>query len=198
MQDPPRSISDDLPKAPGMKIIRASEESAWRDGYRFLAEAEKVYKTERAKGYAEGLAQAEQDASNLVLETAAKIDRYMASLEKQIAQLSFNIVRRVLADFDDAELVARAACNALGDFRDAKAVRIKVHPSAEARLRLMLMGDARSGADRSPAVTIETDAELDEERCILSTEFAIIEATIDSQLAAIARAMGLEHVKAAG
>ena len=147
--------------------------------------------------HAEGLAAATQDASALVLETTARVDRYMASLEKRIASLSFDIVRRVLADFDDAELVARAASNALADFRDAKAVKIKVHPSAEGQLRQRLAEDARSGTAEAIAVTIETDHELDERSCILSTEFAIIEATIDSQLAAIAQAMGL-HAKVAG
>jgi type III secretion protein L len=196
MQNHGRGFAEDLPKAPGVKIIRAQEESAWRDGYRFLDEARKAYEAERTRGYAEGMAAASREASKLVVDTTAKVDRYIASLEKQIARLSFDIVRRILSEFDDAELVARAARNALADFREAKAIRIRVHPSAEAEMRRML---AQHGLDRTGepvAFTLETDDELGARACILSTDFVIIEATVDSQLAAIAQAMGLDLAKA--
>jgi type III secretion protein L len=197
MQSYNRGLADELPKAPGVKIIRAEEESAWRDGYRFLSEARKAYEAERARGFAEGMAAASREAGKLMVETTAKVDRYVASLEKQIARLSFDIVRRILSEFDDAELVARAARNAIADFRDAKTIRIKIHPSAETQVRRMLADHALDHPGQPVTFTVETDEELDERACILSTEFAIVEATVESQLAAIAQAMGLEPMKAA-
>lgn len=197
MQSTKPGFIEDLPKAPGVKIIRAEEVSAWRDGYRFLSEASKAFEAERARGFSEGMAAASRDAGKLVLETAGKVDRYLGSLEKQIAALSFDIVRRVLGEFDDAELVARSARNALADFRDAKAVRIKIHPSAETAVRRMLAERAERRQDPSTSFVVQTDDELAERACILSTEFAIIDATLDSQLAAIAQAMGLDPAKAA-
>jgi type III secretion protein L len=185
---------DDLPKAPGVKIVRAAEESAWRDGFRFLAEVRTLQAAERAKAYGEGKAAGSLEASKLVAETSAKVQRYMTSLEKQVAQLAFDIVRRILSEFDDRELVARATRNALADFREAKSVTIKVHPAVETHLRRAiadLVGD--DGFD----VSIETDTEIGERSCVLSTEFAVVEATIDTQLAAIAQAMGLTTPKAA-
>jgi type III secretion protein L len=194
MQSTKPGFIEDLPKAPGVKIIRAEEISAWRDGYRFLSEAGKAFEAERARGFSEGMAAASRDAGKLVLETAGKVDRYLGSLEKQIAALSFDIVRRVLGEFDDAELVARSARNALADFRDANAVRIKIHPSAETAVRRML---AERRQDPGISFVVQTDDELAERACILSTEFAIIDATLDSQLAAIVQAMGLDPAKAA-
>jgi type III secretion protein L len=194
MQSTKPGFIEDLPKAPGVKIIRAEEISAWRDGYRFLSEASKAFEAERARGFSEGMEAASRDAGKLVLETAGKVDRYLGSLEKQIAALSFDIVRRVLGEFDDAELVARSARNALADFRDASAVRIKIHPSAETAVRRML---AERRQDPGISFVVQTDDDLAERACILSTEFAIIDATLDSQLAAIAQAMGLDPAKAA-
>ncbi len=191
MQDHPALSAKDLPRAPGAKIIRAGEENAWRDAYKLLAEAKSIYAAERERGYADGMAAARQDASRLVGETAAKVDRYMLSLDKEVAKLAFDIVRRILNEFDNAELVARAARNALADFREAKAVRVKVHPSAEAHVRHTLTAYQSEEGLNGPMVTVETDSEIARESCILSTEFAIIEATIDAQLAAIAEAMGL-------
>lgn len=183
-----------FPKAPGVKIIPAAEESAWRDGFSFLSEVRTHQAAERAKGYADGRAAANQEASRLIVETSAKVQKYLASLDKQVGQLAFDIVRRILSEFDDAELVARAARNALVDFREAKAVTIKIHPSAEPQLRRAL-ADFDGGEDF--IMSIETDADMGERICVLSTEFAVVEATIETQLAAIAQAMGLPATKAA-
>ncbi len=193
MDEPTTTSAEMLPKAPAIKIIRAGEDSVWRDAYRFLAEAKQIYASEREKGYADGMAASSQEASQLVHQTAMQVDRYLASLEKDVAKLAFDIVKRVLNEFDDAELVARAARNALTDFRDAKLVRIKIHPSAEASLKKVLSERGGDDAQSSPRIVIETDEDLNKDSCILSTDFAIVEATVDAQLAAIAEAMGLSR-----
>lgn len=196
MQQDPAAL-DDLPKAPGVKIIRAAEESAWRDGFRFLAEVRTLQAAERAKAYVEGKAAGSLEASKLVAETSAKVQRYMTSLEKQVAQLAFEIVRRILSEFDDRELVARATRNALADFRDAKSVTIKVHPTVETHVRRAIADLVGAAGGDGFDVSVETDTEMGERICVLSTEFAVVEATIDTQLAAIAQAMGLTASKAA-
>jgi type III secretion protein L len=188
MQDN-QSQAPDLPKAPTAKIIRAAEETAWRNGFTFLAEAQRLQAAERALGFAEGRSAGAKDASVLVVETAAKVDRYLASLDGELAGLAFEIIRRVLQDFDDAELVARAARTALAELREAKAVLVQVHPSAEAAARRAL-ADHLSGAETSPPlIAIEADPGLDPRGCVLSTEFAVIDASVEAQLAAIAEAM---------
>ena len=188
---------DDLPKAPGVKIIRAADESAWREGFRFLAEVRTLQAAERAKANAEGKAAGDLEAGKLVAETSAKVQKYLASVDKQVAQFAFDIVRRIFSEFDDRELVARAARNALADFREAKAVTVKVHPSVENHLRRAIADFTGSGGEEGFAVSIETDTEIGERICVLSTEFAVVEATVETQLAAIAQAMGLTPAKAA-
>lgn len=197
MQDKAAAASRDLPKAPGVKIIRAAEEGAWRDGFRFLAEVRTLQVEEREAAYAEGIAAGRLEASKLVTQTTAKVQKYMASLDKQVAQLAFDIVRRILSEFDDRELVARAARNALADFRDTKSVTIKVHPSVEHHVRRAIADLAGGVGDERFAVSVEADPEIGESVCVLSTEFAVVEATIETQLAAIAQAMGLAPAKAA-
>lgn len=197
MQDQQPSAPKELPNAPGVKIIRAGEESVWRDGYRFLAEAKDIYAAERDRGYAEGMLAAKSDAAKLVAETSGKVDRYLASLEGEVARLAFDIVRRVLSEFDNAELVAKAARNALADFREAKSVRIRVHPSAESHVRAAIETYAGENGHGAPSVVIEADEEIGETACVLSTEFAVVDATIEAQLTAMAAAMGLGKAKPA-
>lgn len=194
-QDTPPS-RDDLPNAPGGKIIRAAQEGAWRDGFAFLAEVRALQAAERAKAFAEGKEAGSLEASKLIAETSSKVQKYLASMDKQVAQLAFDIVKRVLREFDDRELVARATRNALADFRGTKAVTIKLHPSVEAHVQRAIAGLIAAGGEDSFDVTIETDPEMGVRNCVLTSEFAVVEATIDTQLAAIAQAMGLPAPKA--
>lgn len=161
-----------------------------------LIEAEKVYASERKRGYSDGMEAAALQTAKLVSETSQKVDRYLASLDKEVANLALSIVRNVLNEFDDDELVAKAASKAISDMRTAKAVYIKIHPSAEMRVRDDLTSIVNSAHEPMPVVTIETDDQLDTQSCILSTEFAVVEATIETQLAAIAEAIGLPESKA--
>ena len=181
-----------LPKSPGSKIIPAAQEQAWRDGFHYLAEVRRIHAAERAKGYAEGKAAAAKDAAVLLLETKGKVDRYFASVEGELVGLAFDIVSRVLGEFDDAELVSRAARTALTEFREEKAVTIRVHPSAEAHLRTAL-SDLLVDDDSSPILTVEADPRLEPRGCVLSTDIAVVDASIDTQLAAIAEAMNRRH-----
>jgi type III secretion protein L len=180
-----------LPKAPGAKIIRAGQENAWIDGFELLKTARKAHEAERTRGYTEGLEAGKQEAAKLLMATSQKVDRYLGSIEGEISSLALSIVRNVLREFDQEELVARAAANALAELRATKTVRIKVHPAAEARVRDYLAQAALFSDEQQPTVTIEADSQLNPESCILSTDAAVIEATIETQLAAIAEAMGL-------
>lgn len=112
-----------LPR-PRARILRAEEVRAWQDGHAFVetakAEARKLsdaakraYAAEYAQGYKDGKAQGEVDATRLVAGTSAKVDRYLAGLEAEVAGLALDVVRRVLGEFDVGTLVARAAMQAL-------------------------------------------------------------------------------------
>lgn len=178
-----------LPKAPGVKIIRKADEAAWRDGYRLLAEAKQIYESERARGYTEGRDAGVAEATRLVVETAAKVEQYMSSLDEQVAHLAMDIVRRVLGEFNQTELVARAAANALADFKREKALKITVHPNAEQHVLQVLS----MGGEREVTIQVETDPAVDEKTCLIASEFSVVEATVETQLAAISKALGLSE-----
>lgn len=183
-----------LPTGPGARILRAADADAWQDGYRFLAAArdtaasveENVRSARDAgyeKGFAEGYAAGSVEATELVLRTTLSIDRYVAGLEKEIGNLAMNIVHRVLGKFDTGDLVARAAAQAATEFRDAKAVKIAVHPASVDRVKAALAALPKAGR---PAATVEGDPGLAEQACLLVSDFAVVNASIESQLRALA------------
>jgi type III secretion protein L len=173
---------DDLPRGPGVRIVRAAQAGLWEDGHRFLAaareasermqrEAHEDREASRALGYAEGRAAGAAEASRLVIETTAQVDRYLAGFERDLATLVIHVVRRVLGELDTGELVARAAASAIE------------------RVRAML--SQPGGESAAAPMTIVGDPALPPTACILASEFSIVDASIDTQIAAVAQALGI-------
>ncbi|MCG7503611.1 type III secretion system stator protein SctL [Mesorhizobium retamae] len=187
-----------LPR-PRARILRADEVKAWQEGHAFLgqakAEAQKLndaakraYAVEYAQGYKDGKAQGEIEAARLIADTSARVDRYLAGLEGEVAGLALDVVRRVLGQFDVGTLVASAARQAISEVRRAKYLKFRVHPQNISRLRDEL-NLALQDSDLGMSVEIDADDTLALEACILSTDMAVIDAGIEAQLVAITAAI---------
>jgi type III secretion protein L len=184
--------------APTGSVLNARDVKAWQNAFEFLNEAEKqiadqkkqaeeaassLYAAERARGYEDGKA----EATSLITETALKVDRYLQSIETQVAQLAMNVVHRVLGNFDTRDLVAAAAGQAITDLRREKRLTVTVHPDVVDSVSKEF---ARLGLTGRIEVTIEGNPSLDPTACIIASDLAVIDASIKTQLAAIATALG--------
>lgn len=190
----------DRPKRPTGRILRAAEAKAWQDGYGFLEAAQqdaerlreagrRAYAAEYAQGYEDGLAKGKQEAAHLVTETTAKLDRYFQGVENQVTDLVLEVTRRMLGSFDLDELVAKIARQAVSEVRQAKYLRLTVHPDAHDRVRKELEALLRERQFGFPIETT-TDPALARDACIVASEAAVIDASVATQLDAIAAALG--------
>jgi type III secretion protein L len=201
----PNQISlDDLPAGPGSRIVRAAQVEAWRDGFRFLSavreaagkveeNARRTYAAAYAKGYKEGRAAGAIEASRLVRDTTLGVDRYLAKLESQIGALALSIVRRVLGEFDNPDLVARVAAQAVAEFRQDNAIKVSVHPTAADRVSSALAALTQSNGAN---VTVEADPALDQGACIVASDFAVVDASIETQMQAFAASLRCDELDA--
>lgn len=179
-------------------VLSAKDVKAWQNAFDFLNEAEKqiaeqkkqaeetasgLYASERARGYEEGKA----EATSLIAETTLKVDRYLQSIEPQVAKLAMSVVHRVLGNFDTRDLVAAAAGQAVADLRREKRLTVTVHPDAVDSVSREF---ARLGVSTGMEVTIEGNPTLDPTACIIASDLAVIDASIKTQLTAIATAIG--------
>jgi type III secretion protein L len=189
------------PSAGGAKtgsVLSAKDVRAWQNAFDFLNEAEKqiaeqkkqaeeaasgLYASERARGYEEGKA----EATSLIAETTLKVDRYLQSIEPQVAKLAMSVVHRVLGNFDTRDLVAAAAGQAIADLRREKRLTVTVHPDV---VESVSREFARLGVSARMEVTIEGNPTLDPTACIIASELAVIDASLKTQLTAIATAIG--------
>jgi len=181
-------------------VLNARDVKAWADAFEFVNEAEKhiaeekkqaeeaasrLYETERARGYEDGKA----EATRLVTETTLKVDRYLKSIEPQVAQLAMSVIHRVLGNFDTRDLVAAAAGQAVTDLRREKKLTVTVHPDSVDGVSKEL---ARIGLSGRIEVTVEGNPTLDRSACIIASDLAVVDAGIQTQLAAIAAAIGAD------
>ncbi|MER8402085.1 type III secretion system stator protein SctL [Mesorhizobium sp. M0306] len=188
-----------LVRRPYARILRAAEVRAVQDGHAFLDEARRdaqqlrdaarrAYAAEYALGYDDGKAQGDAEATRLVSETAVKVDRYFSGLESEVVGLAVDIVRRILGEFDVGALVAKAARQAVTEIRRARYLKVRVHPASIERVRNELDAVLRE-SDLGMTVEIDADDALAPDACIVSTDFAVVDASIDAQLKAIAAAI---------
>lgn len=198
MTDGSRS-SGVLPKNPGRAILRGDEAEAWQNGFRFLAEAQRAagevvaaaqttYRQEHERGYADGFEQGVEEATQLVVETSTKVDAYLASIEREVIELSLGIVRQVLGSGDRSEAVAQAARNALTAFRREKFVKVSVHPDVVDDVRERLTAEAAS-AGLPLSLTVTAEPALEPYGCVVASEFAVIDAGLEMQIRVIGDAL---------
>ena len=179
-------------------VLNARDVKAWQDAFEFLNHAEKqiaeektqaeetasrLYESERVRGYEDGKA----EATKLITETTLKVDRFLQSIEPQVAQLAMSVVHRVLGNFDTRDLVAAAAGQAVADLRREKRLTVTVHPDAVDSVSREF---ARLGVSAGMEVRIEGNPTLDPTACIIASDLAVIDASIKTQLTAIATAIG--------
>jgi type III secretion protein L len=185
-----------LPSAPGLKILRAPQAAAWRDGFRFLeaarAEAAAIvaaartrYDEQHRRGFEEGRREGAVRGTELAAEMSAGVDRYIRSVENEVVELALTVVRQAIGEMDASEVVGRAAAHALQSFREERALRITVHPEREEGVRAYL---ATLGDDASlPALTVDVDPDMAVDGCTVSSPVGSVDASVDAQLEAIAK-----------
>ncbi|SDL86101.1 type III secretion protein L [Modicisalibacter muralis] len=194
---------NEMPTRPGKVILRGEEAAAWVDGYAFLerarqrageqdAETRRAVAAARAEGFEAGRREGEAQAAELLTRTTDRVERYLGGLDQSLAELSLQIVRRVLGEFDDAELISRCVHQALREYRHDMAVTVRVAPERVARVEALLAADE---SERS-LCRVEGDAQLGAGQCLLVSPVAVVDVGLDSQLNVLRRALAAKSEKA--
>lgn len=195
---------NEIPASPTRKILRQAEAEHWLEGFAFLeaakAQAERelakvrdVVEESRREGYEAGRIDGERQAAALLVKTTADVNRYMAGLDRQIAELSLAVVEKLLGRFDEAELVARLAQQALQSFQHERDVTITVAPALAERVAELV---SRHNTNDMLKIAVLPDPRLDGSKCVLANAVAVVDAGLDTQLSVIRDALlGLQSTR---
>lgn len=143
---------------------------------------------ERERGYRDGIEQAKAEMAERVVETMSQSATYFSRLEEALVDLVVKATRRVIGELDAPERASRIVRQALELLRQENHVRIKVPPALrdalQARVNTLL-----SEFPRIRFLDIEADPRLPEDGCVLETELGVIDASVETQLRAIEKAL---------
>jgi len=187
-------MPNDPKLVPMGRVLRTEDVGFWRSGVEYLtaarAEARNIVVAARDEAnrlIVEGRRRAEREGGEMLARRQAEItragDEILARSEAWLADLAIDIVERVLDDRDPRENLIRAAVSAIRDFRHARALTVRAHPTVVDRVEREL--DERLEPNLRSLVVVRPDPDLREDRCVVASEFGTVEAGISSQLEAL-------------
>lgn len=184
---------------PALRVLKAADyadaieaETVLSDARRraeaILANAEKMYKEEKARGREEGLAEAQGEVAEQILNVVSRSVDYLAGAEAEVASIVLTCLRKILGDFPDEELVIREARTALQVVRNEPRVTMRVSTDVEAEVRERV-GEVLSGNGGVSFLEVVGDERIGKGGCLLESEAGVVDASIQQQLEALEGAL---------
>jgi flagellar assembly protein FliH len=134
-----------------------------------------------AEGRAAGLAEAAQAIAAAIDAAARAADAARDAARAEIAMLALQIARKLIGQLPEAEQLARLAQEAARSTLPDGPLLLRVHPAQEDAVRALVGATA----------TVQGDAALATGACRLSGANGEIDASLDVQLARVAKGWGL-------
>jgi type III secretion protein L len=193
-----KALGDAVPAA-GTRVLKAADYALLLQADQLLAEARREaqavrdsagaeLEAERRRGYAEGTEQARGEAAELMLEAVGRSVDYLGQVEEEVIGLVLSSVRKLLGQLDDLERIRLLARQALKMARTQKRVILRVPPEQEEGVRARA-SDILSGYGGISVLEVVADAGLGDGGCVLESDLGVVDASVDTQLAALERAM---------
>jgi type III secretion protein L len=179
------------------RIIKASAGPAPADLAEAAAvrvEAAALFEAARRDGFDAGQAEGVAQAALILADARAEAARALAAVTPTAIVLAGKMAQKIVgrAVAQDAGVVAEIAAEALGTCRiDVASLRVRVHPE-----ELAAVEQRRDRlAARAPGVLIEVVADEGVSRhgCVIDTPRGRVDARLETQLAALERALGGGH-----
>ena len=182
---------EDLGVAPLGNLIKADVHHVVAEGNQVLAEAAEqsrcAYETALEQGRKDGQAEGQKAGAALMAEAAAAAREFWRTSERRLADIVMEAVRRILGEFEDAELVAGMVRQLLKEVAEEGRIRIRVAPAQAATVRDRVRALQGGAAD---TIEIVEDASIGEGACRMETDVGFVETSVDAQLEALRAAVG--------
>lgn len=185
----------------GARVIPAERAAPWQEGQEVLgrarAEAEALVESARAErdrvrdeARREGIEAGRAEAVALLAAARAEHGRALSGLELQIVTLAIEVARKVIGRELQTrpELVLDICAGAIRQAVAARSLTLRVHPEdlpVVRRFEERLAAAIGAGSN----LEIEADGEVSRGGCLVDSELGRVDARIETQLAAIERAL---------
>lgn len=183
-QGPVLKAADYAAAAAAQDLIRQAEEEAAR----IRSEAEEIYQQRKAQGHREGVEEGKAEMAQQVVATLGQSNTYLAKIEQALVDVVMKSTARVIGEISERERVEHIVRQALEYLGQSGQVQVKVSPDQgewmKGRVDALL-----TAFPRVKFLEVKVDPRLPADGCVLETEFAVIDATVETQLRAIEKAL---------
>ncbi len=181
---------------PGVKIIKSNDymqfksaqelwEISQKDSKQTAIEAEKLKQKSIETGLNQGAEEAKARLAKQILKSASSMTSQLSNIEKDLSDVVIAAVRKIISDFDDDKLVLEAIKKGLVPVYQSQRVAIRVN----SELIPTLSTHIDSLKHEIGFLEILPDDKLGKTDCIIESDIGIVNASIDSQLQAIEKAV---------
>lgn len=115
-----------------------------------------------------------------MMETVLASVEFIENIERTVASVVTQSVKKIIGDLDDDERIVRVVHTALNTVRGQQKVTVRVavadEPAVSKALEAMTNGNY---------LTVTADPRLERGRCILESDLGVVDASLQTQLAAL-------------
>lgn len=163
-------------------LNRAREEAA-----ALHREAQEMYESEKARGYAEGIEAGRASAIKHHLDTISATLDYLATSRDQMVETMLVCLRKMLFSLPPEELAMNLAARALESLREQAKVTIHVHPEDFDHFSARL--DSLRGEQEKGWLQVAVSRTVKRGGCVLESQIGLVDASAETQIAAIHEAL---------
>jgi len=188
------------------RLVKASEAATVADAEAVLAaaraeadrireEAKAEFERQKAAGYEKGLADGKAEIMMQKLDLVESSVSFMESVEDRMAGIVMKALRKCVDQIGDEDLVVQIVRKAMkAVVRNQRQLTVRVAPAQVANVKAHV---AALQADFPSVDFIEVaeDAKLGPRACVVETEAGVVDAAIDTQLAAIEKSIRKNFAK---
>ncbi|MES2596710.1 MAG: HrpE/YscL family type III secretion apparatus protein [Verrucomicrobiota bacterium] len=168
----------------GQRILDAARHEATLIRQQALAEAE----TKRQEGFQQGQEEGKAQIAEHIVECMGQSAAYFSKVEDVMVDLVMRAVRSVIGEMDKHDLIEKIVRRALESTRNENHVTVRVAPGQADWLKSRL-ATIMQAFPKIQFLDVQADSRLAENGCVLETEIGVVDATLETQLKAIEKAL---------
>lgn len=185
--------------APTTKILKRDEHAFILEGQRILEaarheasmirkQAEADAETKRQEGFQKGQEEGKAHIAEHIVQCMGQSAAYFSKVEDVMVDLVMRAVRSVIGEMNQRDAIERIVRRALESTRNENHVTVRVAPGQAEWLK----GRIATMMQTFPKIQfldVQADSRLPENGCVLETEIGVVDATLETQLKAIEKAL---------
>jgi len=185
--------------APGVKIVRAEEArvvwdadaivaQAREQAQAIVADSQRAYEEAQRRGFADGLEAARRVQAEAMIDQVAQGVEFLGQIEGRVVDLVMQGVRKIVMGFDDRERVVITVRNLLEVAGSQRQLTLRLNPDQAPAVK----DQVHALLVHYPGVKfldVVADARLAADNCLLESDVGCVEASTETQLAALQAAL---------